>query len=326
MEINIYKTYEIDDYLWNSIADGFNQSFEAHPVTTNDLRLQYRSNTYGYSFHAVCTDGEKVVGFNTIAPYIYKHNGENVLLGLSGSTFVIKEYRNDIFIFHDMYQALKAYCVKENMISFLGVPNENSYMYSIKFLKCKEIFTLSYYILPLNISRIIGKKNIFLVNFTSKIYALLVILLNGLAKTIWNSKERSVPYQISLENSFHSSRLASNYYKNIIKKNIKIWYRVVDENGIKTAYIMDFRQKDEKTLKALWFAVWSIFWKEKADVIMYVGTMNLKQAILTKVPAKFEPKRLPLTYNLLKINDPKIYKDIENPKNWDFSLLNLDVK
>ncbi len=327
MEIKIYKTNEISDNLWEQIVRGFNASFEGHYATKEQLIIGATSNSLGYSYHAVCTEGELVIGFNTIIPNYYVRNEkEKIILGLSGSTFVLKEYRKDIFIFHDMYMELKKYCAKDNIIAFLGVPNSNSYQYSIKFLHCIEVFCLDYYILPVKISSILNLRKFSFFNFLSYLFSLLLLIGNRLLIPIYNPKEKKAKYRIALEDDFLEKRFKNKKYKSISKGNIRFTYVISNENSIQCAYIMCFEENNIKSFKSLVLAVWHIFMHEKIDIIMFVGTPRINQSILIKVPTKLQPQKLPFTYNLLDAKSHENYSDMNDKNNWDFSLLNLDVR
>jgi hypothetical protein len=327
MEIIIYKTTEIPSKIWDQIVKGFNASFNNHPTTKKRLIGDATSNSFGYSYHAVCIENDLVIGYNTIIPNYYVRNGkEKIIIGLSGSTFVLKEYRKDIFIFHDMYMELKKYCAKENIIAFLGVPNLNSYQYSIKFLHCIEVFCLNYYILPVKISNILKARKFSFLNILSELFSLFLIAGNRLLTHIFNPTENKANYRIEINDAFLEKRFKDKRYKSISKGNIKFTYVISNENGIKCAYIMYFGENGIKTLKSLTLAVSHIFQLEKIDIIMFVGTLRINQSILIKVPTKFQPRKLPFTYNLLDSNDSEKYSDMDNKNNWDFSLLNLDVR
>lgn len=327
MQIIIYKTNEITDDMWDQIVTGYILSFENHFITKENLINSYISNNFGFSYHSVCFDGDKIIAFNSIIPYWYYYNKEKIKLGLSGTTFVLKEYRKDIFIFQDMYFALKEHCANEGIVAFLGVPNKNSYKYSIKLLKCKEILKLSYYALPIKAFNIIGKGKLSFLNIFSLIYSYLLIIFNLLITIFFNSKENLKKYRLSIDEPFLKQRFSNARYKTITKRKKQFTYVLADEDGIKTAYIMDFRDKEyRKSSRVLLLSVWHILRYEKVDIILYVGTMNIKQIILTKIPHKFEPKMLPLTWNILDIENPKRFKSMSEPENWDFSLINLDVR
>jgi len=325
MKLEVYKTEEIGKAVWNKIADSFNQAFEGHDTTGEGLCRTYKANSFGYSYHAYLQDHDKIIAFNTIRPSYYHHKGERLLFGLSGSTFVLKEYRKDIFILADIYDALIEYCKKEGMVAFLGVPNKNSHKYLTSFLSFKDVFSLSYYIMPVKLSNILKTKN-FILNLLSIIYSKFAIGINLFLIPLINNKEKNDTYRIDVNDDYLEKRFQVSCYKKIQKDNKKAWYSIVNEDGIRTAYIMDFRQEEKKTFHALLYAVRTIYRSEDIDIIMYVGTMNFKQMLLTKIPPKMDPKRLPFTYCLLDENNDNKYKGMNNSKNWDFGLLNLDVR
>jgi hypothetical protein len=327
MEIKIYKTHEINDNIWTQIVEGFNLSFEGHHTTKEKMIIHYTSNEFGFSYHAICSDGDKLAGFNSIIPHYYIYNNkEKIILGLSGTTYVLKEYRKDIFIFYDMFNSLKEYCSNENIVAFIGVPNSNSYEYFIKFLESKEISKLPYYILPLNFFNVIGKRSLSCLNFISYLFVYVWLIINTLFSLVYNSKEHTVSYKLDINDNFCNKRFSASKYKTIRRKNKKSTYVIVEENGIRTAYIMDFRENTLKQYKVLIWSVRQILKHEKVDVIIFVGTMNFKQYLFFKVPPKFEPQKLPLIYNMLKNTFQDRYSDMAVFKNWDFSLINLDVR
>ena len=326
MEIKIFKTQQINDEQWVQIVAGFNESFEGHHTTKAALKRIYESTEFGFSYHSLCFDGDKIIGFNTITPYKYYHNNEIITLGLSGTTFVLKKYRKDIFIFHDMFIELKKYCHEEGVIAILGVPNKNSYQYSLKLLKFKEVFSLPYYILPIKISKIILKKEVKLLDAISKVISMMWLIISFIMSLFLPFKQKLVTYRLKVDDEFLDKRLPNIIYNNRKKKNKRYSYRIFDEDGIKTAYIMDFRENGKKSFRTLIWIVWDIFRKENIDVLLFVGTMNIKQTILFKVPSKLHPRKLPFTYNLLDISDKEKYKDMSTANNWDFSLINFDTR
>ena len=99
---------------------------------------------------------------------------------------------------------------------------------------------------------------------------------------------------------------------------------MVDEQGIKAAYLMDFRENNNRTNKALCTAVWHILRKEKTDIILYVGALRFKQGLLLKVPTSFTPKPLPLTFNILDSSKKEQFDAMSDMNLWDFGLINFD--
>ncbi|KAA6314257.1 hypothetical protein EZS27_035103 [termite gut metagenome] len=197
---------------------------------------------------------------------------------------------------------------------------------SIEFLKSKEIAQLSYYILPVKLFNITGTYSLSWLNFISYLCTHVWLIVNGFFSLIHNSKEHIANYQLDINDDLYNKRFLASRYRTIKRRNAKFTYVVTNEKDVLTAYIMDFRDNDIKRYKTLIWAVWYILKHEKIDLIVYVGTMNLKQCLLMKVPRRMEPKKLPLTYNMLKNAPSKKYSDIDDFKNWDFSLMNLDVR
>lgn len=328
MRIEIYKTCDIPFYYWKDIINGFNASFQRENTKVEQLKIGYESNFFGYSYHALyLTDDDKVVGFYTIIPnyYTYKDN-EKVKIGLGGTVFVLKEYRKNIFMFRDMYIALKAHCKKEDFIAILGVSNNNAYEYSIKILKKKYILSLPYYIFPKNAFNVLSDGKYSLLNFLSRIFVLLNLFSNYLLSYIYNPIESIAKYRILQNETYFSKRFQNKKYRTKNIGDFSFTYVIYKEDNIITIYLMHFAEKDKKSYRALVKAIYYIYIYEKFDLILYIGTMNLKQFLLLKVPRSFEPKNLPLTYSILDKNRMKIYDDMGFGENWDFSLLNLDVR
>lgn len=326
MDIKIYKTHEINDEQWKQIVTGYNESFDNHYTTRDALTQIYESTDFGFSYHSLCFDENKIVGFNTITPYKYYHKSKIITLGLSGTTFVLKEYRKDIFILHDMYAELKKYCQEEGVVALLGVPNKNSYQYFVKFLKFKEVFSLPYYILPIKISKIVWNRKIGFLDFISEVVCIIWLITSFILSLAFPFKQKQNTIRLKVDNEFLDKRFPNTVYNNRKIKNKSYSYRIFDEDGIKTAYIMDFREKGKKSFRTLIWVVWNIVRKEKVDVLLFVGTLNMKQTILFKVPTKFYPRKLPFTYNLLDVSDKEEYIDMLTANNWDFSLINFDTR
>jgi hypothetical protein len=327
MRIDIVKTNNVTHEEWDQIIVGFNDSFSGRSFTKNELIAVAESNSFGYSYHALCrNENDIIIGFNSIIPNYYIHNNNIIKVGLSGSTFVIKEYRKDIFIFYDMYTALKKECLNEGIVFFLGIPNSNSYQYSLKFLKCKEVFDLPYYIFPKNIFKIVGNGKYSFLNQISNVVTFFGLLLSYIFSIIVNFKESLVSYKLLQDESFLKNRFRNEKYITVNKGSFRFTYVTYKEKGILNIYLMYFSEDGMKTLRSLTKALIYIYINESFDIITYVGTMNLKQFLMIKIPPKYEPQRLPFTYNILNIQNSSIFDDINIKASWDFSLINFDVR
>ena len=97
----------------------------------------------------------------------------------------------------------------------------------------------------------------------------------------------------------------------------------MNEEGVKTAYIIEATQEGKRSMKAF-LKVIKVIRQQNVDLIIYVGKMGVFQTLFIKVPKKLEPKKLPLMCDVLIPNDK--FSDIYDINNWDFGLLNYDVR
>ena len=140
-----------------------------------------------------------------------------------------------------------------------------------------------------------------------------------------NSKEKEVHYRMQHDKESVEARFKGPY-KHFYQGDVEAYYRIVDEDGINTAYLMDFREQGKRTTKALIKSVLYITQYEHPDAILYVGLLRLGQCVLFKVPKRFVPKVLPFTCCVLDKKKADQYKDIWDANNWNFSLMNFDVR
>ena len=325
MEIKIFKSTELSETDWQDITAGFNEAFE-RGKNPEEQKKYYHSNVFGYSYHAICRNGEgDICGHSSIIPVYYIVEDQVFKFGVSGGSFVLKQYRSDIFLFAEMYNELKSYCIREGMKATYGVSNKNSFNYAIKILKCFYLKDLDYYILPVSISKILKLENFLLLDWFWKLPLLMLFLLNRILFFIVNNNKKQTLVRLLNNEEFMELRFSNKYQK--FKKGIFSGiYRIVDESGIKTAYIFDFKQNEENSYKALVTLIVNIVNKEKIDAILFIGDLNLTQFVLFKIPKKKIPQRFPLTVDYFDKSDKKSEKLILDAKCWDFSLINFDVR
>ena len=322
--IKVYRTFEIDDNLWRQITIGFNESFDLD-IDEKSLRTGFcTSNPLGYAFHAVAfSDNGDVMGYNTFTPTFYKND---IKILVSGSSFVRKKYRKDIFIFYDMVIALREIGEKEGFHVTVGVPNKNSREYALKILKNKHIADLDYYILPFNISKCIKKPFLKPLDFFNRVYAMTHIAVQNIWTKCFNQAEKDVKYTLITDEKGLEVRFKSSIYKRYKDGVFSAYYRIVLENKANAVYLMDFRENGKRTRLSLCKAVKFIFKQEKPDIILFVGFLHLPQSVLFKVPRKLVPKPLPMTCYILDKTNEQRFSDMSNANNWNFSLMNFDAR
>lgn len=325
MQLTVLKTTEIDNVLWETITREFNRAFNTSKTTT-DLISFYQRNSLGYSIHSLAFKGEILIGYNALYPYTYSVNGnEDITIGISGGTFVLKEYRKDIFIFNDLSEALWEYGSKMGMVATLGVSNENSFRYAIEFLNATLIAYLPYYVLPMRLGNIIHKFR-GLLNFFSLIFARFQIAINKAVASLSDSSEKKAMFELKLSDQFYFNRFGGDKYFSIRSDNLSFFYRIESENGIIGAYLFDFRDRGKRTYKSLIKAVDYIMNHHKIDIILFIGHLRLRQFLLFRLPWKYEPQHLPLTFNLTSKAYSYYHEIMSIPDNWNFGLMNFDAR
>ena len=319
MEIRVLRTCEINEFEWQEIVEGFNESFNTNK-TVECLKVFSVSNYFGYCYHALALDNDKIIGYNVMTPFLYKNRLKIVN---SGSSYVLKEYRRDIFIFSDMLNALYEKCICDGFEVATGVPNKNSFDYAIKILHYNHVANLNYYALPVNISKIFKKRYLLIVD---SIWKCILWCYLFFLKTFYNNHyEKETKYEILKSDLFYNSRFKEIDYKKICKEKREIYYKVVNEDGINAAYLMDFVDDNfNRNTLSLLIGIKAILKNEAVDIIIFVGTLRIKPSVLFRVPQKFMPKRLPLTIKFLTKEAKIKYSDMLNMDNWNFSLINFD--
>ena len=324
MNIQIKKTSKINSLEWAEIVDGFNKSFAPHITSIEKLISAAESTHFGYSYHAICYIDSKIVGFSSILPHIYNYDDNEIIIGLSGSVFILEQYRQNITLLNDMITKLKNQCKKDGIHAIVAVPNSNSYLYFKRFAGFSDVGKLSYYVLPLKLNNF---HKIFNNLFFESAYHILLgmhITLNILFTNIFKKNIRLKRISIKKSNKFLDSRFPVKRYKRFeINSRKGIIYRIVREDKFDICYLIGFY--GEISFYNLISAIKNLVRLEKIDLIIFIGKFSQFQSILFKLPDKLEPKKLPLIVFSLCQNN--LFNNIiKKMDNWEFSLANLDVR
>ena len=282
--ISIKLTHEIDDKLWQEIVDGFNESFDSHLTVEQIRNGWYVLNPWGYAYHAIVTDeNDELMAFNAFTPMRYD-NGIKVVV--SGSTFVRKKFRKNVMLMALMFDALRKRVAQDEFDIQVGVPNHNSVKYALKINKERLIDDLSYYVLPVTLSKTLGKSLPGFVDALWRVALKLHLLCNVAASSLFNTKERKRHFSCDVSDESFEKRFNNQSYSKVNIANTRFAYRVYPEEGKQVAYLMDCRENGMKSYKSLVNACRYICSHESVDAILYVGFMHLKQCILVKLPKK----------------------------------------
>ncbi|MFZ4400707.1 MAG: GNAT family N-acetyltransferase [Bacteroidales bacterium] len=321
MKIEFQTTTEITTTYWESYTSSFNQVFE------KEYKSDYFKHKYQYtiddnSYHVFLTEESSIVGGCTVIPYEYFIDESIVRCGLAVDVFILPEYRTDPLALYRMYKALKKELIQRGISMVIAVPNDVAYPYWKNVVKWKDVGFLNYYALPVKAGTVVSKFP-FLINPLSFIYSHFMLFLSGFNY----SCEKFSKIRINRQNKVIEKQRYTQEHIQIHKDDFYASYRIVNEDGIKTCYLIDFYSisKACKDAFSLQKAIKTILATEKIDIIIFVGKLNFFQLLLLKVPFKFEPKHLFFTADILipeNINTELIY----NIQNWDFGLFNYDVR
>ena len=307
------KSLTIED--WKSFVSNFNSVFE------KSFSLKYFKNKYfqsskGFSFHGILYFEKQIVGMVSIIPRLYKINFSNEHVGLVCDAFILKNHRQNEFFLKNMSESAIDLAKINNINRFISIPNQNAYSYWKYFASWKDIGELNYYFIPVKISKLINKNFYFLDYLSSFLFkSITLIFLKIFSDKSLNHKN----FFILKNKSFYEERFSDNYIKVVLKDKSSFVYKIYNENGIITAYILDFNPISKKGINE---ALFHILFKEmtKIDLIVYIGNIKIKPFYFIKVPDKKVPRKL----NFIGLSFVDNDFDFFDINKWEISLANFD--
>ncbi len=318
---NIYTTAQLGDKL-DLLTQGFNEVFEKN-IETNFFKTYYTSNPRGESYHSIMEHEGKVVGAITALPYEYAYHGEKKIFTYLGGLFIKEAYRKDALAMFKMYRNLKSFLAEKNVAVMMAVPNDKSYPYFKHALKWTEIANLPYYALPVKAGNVLKKSS--LLNVPSALFSKLSAAVHGMGSSLKNTTTADFAVHILPNEPLMETHRYNNDHKKVKTQNHSFFYRMENEDGVLTAYLINFyNRENKKDLKSLTAAVKYILKAEKVDLILFIGTMGFTQSLLIKIPKSKEPRALHFCAEI--INKEAIREDVYDYNKWDFGLYNFDVR
>lgn len=322
IEFNVYKTNELSAVQLDSFVKNFNAVFEKNEVVS-DFTEQYINNEKGYSYHSLMESKGEVVGYLSAIPFPYSYFKEEKVFCYMGSLFILPEYRKDPLAMFKLYRSIKQVLTDEGISLLMSVPNKNSHPYFIHALKWKQVGTLPYYALPVKYGTISGGyKGL---NVLSSGFIKTQLFFNGLFTSFLNSKEKDADIFLIPKGPLTEQQRYNEAHIKIKTKNFNAFYRVEKEEGIKTAYLIDFYNNEHKRdSRTLTESVRYIVKNSNPDLVLFIGELKMMQTVLFKVPKAKEPRALNFCVEILdKENmDGKAYM----ASSWNFGLYNFDVR
>ncbi len=321
VEFNIYTTKQLGDKL-NLLAKSFNEVFEKH-TTAEYFQTYFTSNPLGESYHSLMEHEGEVVGAIAALPYEYFYHGEKKIFTYLGGLFIKEAYRKDPLAMFKMYRNLKSFLAEKNVSVMMAVPNDKAYPYFKHALKWKEVANLSYYALPVKVGNVLKKSRV--LNLFSALFSYLTTSVHRVGANVKNKTAKEFPIHILPNEPLMEVHRYSEAHQKIKTKRHSFFYRIENEDGVNTAYIIDFyNAQKRKDFKSLTAAINFILKREKPDLILFIGTLGFSQTLLIKIPKSKEPRILHFCAEI--IDKEKMKEDVYEYKNWDFGLYNFDVR
>lgn len=326
MEIKVTRSCDLSNKQWDSYTRSFNFVFNKN-FPPDYFTHKYLNTIDRTSYHALFRDKDEIIGACTIIPFYYLFWSEKIKIGLAVDVFIHPAYRSDPYSLLRMYQLLKTRVKEENIAMVISVPNDMVYSYWKNIVKWKDIGTIPYFAYAINLANVLKSDNKIL-NFLSSSVAKLNFGFNTFISLLFNPTQKV--FSIAVDRSdpvIEEQRYTSDHI--IIKNDLYSFaYRIVEENQVQTAYLIDFynQKKLSKDLKTLLFAVKHITKNHQIDILIFVGKLQFFQTLLIKIPFKKEPKHLCLMGDIVHPLNIKDTHAVFNYKNWDFGLFNYDVR
>jgi uncharacterized protein (UPF0332 family) len=317
MEFIVKKTIELTDKEKTGILSLFNAVFEKERPLEHFLN-QYLNNPLGYAYHSMIIAEGRVVGCDSYIPSYYMVNGRRLLFANAVDTMISKPCR-DFVNLYDMVTAVHDYMKKEGVIAVYGFPNNNAYPVFHKAKLMKDIGKLYTYCLPYRIGGI--KPALKILNLFSKCFVKLYVSVTALF-----AGKKVHRFQIEKEpetyNASRYKRLDANY-QIINEKGNRFVYKVMEYEGIRTAFLVDVLEKSARNFNK---AVKYILAHEhkNMDILLYAGYLPFKTHGLIRLPQKIAPKDFHFTGEILhkkEINNEFFF----NITSWDVNLSNYDL-
>lgn len=322
MEIKVCTTHEWTEQEWSSFIVSFNIVF-SRQYSEEFFRKKYLSSCDHCSYHALLlNDDGEVVGNCSIVPFLYYQGSTVFKNGLGADVFIREEYRTDPLMLRRMYKKLVKLLVDNSVVAVMAVPNAMAYPYWKNVVKWKDVGYLRYWALPVRVGNVCHKYHF--LNAFSRIYCSLVLGVSAIFSFL-GGKQRQFKYSIVESEDFIQERFGEDY-ECVQDGAIKNYFKIVDEDGVRTAYLIYSRENGVLSFRSLYKGVSYIIRQHKVDLVLYIGPLSFQQSLFWQIPHKIEPKLLPLTCDLLQNKQGHEYFDMLVFSNWDFGLLNYDVR
>ena len=310
------KTTDLPKKDLEAILQGFNNTFlldRPFEVMMN----QYVQNPFGYSWHNVVYDDDKVVGHICAVPSYYWCNGDKVVFVDGVDAFILKEYR-DGEIFLNQLESYFGHLKKIGVKLMVGFPDAKVMKLYAKTKVYQKIGEMDTYVVPYRIG---GVKSILRpFNLLSIAFTWSYVYFTGMF-----SRKEVTSFEIQKDaetyNATRYKRMDGDYQV-VREGDLEFFYKCMSFKGVRAAFLIDVTGKSASHFNQ---AVKYILKHDSKnfDVVLYVGNLYFSNSGLIKVPRMFAPKQFNF---IIKFFDKSFNNDmVKDIRNWDVNLATYDV-
>jgi len=315
-QIEVKQTSELSSKEWSDYTYGFNNVFKKN-FTSDYFKNKYFKTSLGYSIHGILFHKDKIVGMFTAIPRQYIINNHEITIGLGCDAFILKEHRRDEYFLKQMADVVTSKLGNMGINHFISIPNKNAYPYWIYYGSWKDIGKLNYYVLPLKVSKLLGKYK-FIDFFT---FYSLKLVIAFFAFFCPNQKKQSEKIiHLKQDQKYLSERYNSEYLIRKVSDNFSFIYRIYNEGHVRTAYLIECIPLSKSNITT---ALNQIIDEngQTIDIVMYIGIIDNPPFFLIKVPEKKEPR---IQRFIGFTIDNSFDKDFFSINSWEIGLANFD--
>jgi hypothetical protein len=278
---------------------------------------KYLRTPLGYSHHGVMSADGMVVGAYNLIPYTYTFFGTRVLFGLSVDTMIASEHRGGPFNMLRMASLASGAAERDGISFVFGFPNDSAYEFTQRVLKWRDIGTLDFHALPVNIGAV--KPALRWANPLSRLVA------GGFVRLPQGRGGDSFTFGVEKLDGeqFESHRYNHGHHTVKLAEGKCAYCTCLEEGRVRTTYLVDVAPL---TARCFAQAVRAVYGRVagQVDLLLYVGRLPFRARGLVRVPASRRPRQIHMCGRIL---DPAVVDDrIFDMENWNVNISNFDVR
>jgi hypothetical protein len=317
MQHTVKKTHQLTQHEFVQLADLFSIVF-GHAYTVDHFKKKYCSPVTGYSYHGLLlTDSGIIAGATTLIPLRYRYRSADRIFAQSVDTMIHKDFRTDFLALKKIHGLARKLASEEGVSFVFGKANDFSYPYFKSVIKWKDVGDLHYYVVPVRLEKLVPPLKY--VKFLSPVAP---VILRSLP-AVFSKRKPELPLTEKITDGEYLKYRFDDTYPVIGKGSHKAFYKIYEEEGIRTACIMECLPCEPAWLRK----VFNIIYRKEQrniDLIVYIGDLGFPFPNAIMVPRRFEPKKVHFSGEI--VDPDAVGPEIFDLKNWHVSFSDFDVR